>query len=128
MSERSNPEQSRDDALLERELRQAELEDRIIPAHIARLIASRWHDGQASALYAFQSTGSISYEIADDLIYDYNNPSLSAADRRELDHLIKFINAQEVDEDGERGPQENWHLLTRWDFGDQEPLPEDGDA
>ncbi len=92
----------------------------------AQRIASEWHGGQSSALYALSSTGAIRGERNDE--YDYNDaareirPKLDAAaaayihqnaegyTKRDGDQLAKLFDY--VTKHGPRGPQPNWYERT----------------
>jgi hypothetical protein len=61
----------------------------------ARKIASEWHGGQFSAMYAFSSTGTVTEtllnEIDADLKVVTQSPHYSEKDRRKLTRLRKFV-------------------------------------
>lgn len=85
----------------------------------ARLIASEWHDGQHSALYALASTGAILLgdpDVAQEIrtLVDTLPPddahirwpaavNGSRRHRFRLQQLLRYVEAH-----GARGPQENW--------------------
>lgn len=119
-STQPNPELSAEQALVDREIRQAELAGQPISATTARIIASWWHGGQSRLLYSFQSTGAIDYCLGDEISQDYRNPQLEPVQRRKLEHLLAYILTQDLDENGERGPVEGWHEMTK-DWGDRSP-------
>lgn len=110
---------------LDRDMTDAELQDHPIGAIAARIVAGRWHSGQDSSLYSFASTGAINEELVEDINCELNNPELEPDDRRELQHLVDFVLRQQVDANGERGPQKNWHERTklREDTTGMRPLP-----
>ncbi len=80
----------------------------------ARKIASEWHGGQGTALYAFSSTGAIDTARADhdataevaDLIWAIPAET-DERNANELRDLERYVNAN-----GPRGPQEGWGDLT----------------
>lgn len=71
----------------------------------ARVAASQWHGGQATALYSFASTGAItdalSLEVAQEIL---RQPDYQQAP--ELLMLQAYIASH-----GNRGPVEGWHTL-----------------
>lgn len=69
-----------------------------IDDHTARLIASQWHDGQASAFYAFSSSG---YCDREDCLRELSRnversySTASPADREALDYLGTYFIARD---------------------------------
>lgn len=75
----------------------------------AKVIASQWHGGQASALYSFASTGAINDEaIRGELYQTLKDQKPFSQDDLALQALTNFIISR-----GSRGPQSEWPLL-RW--------------
>lgn len=82
----------------------------------ARKIASSWHGGGGTALYAFVSTGAILddafarsgilTEIDFDILMDDEQP-ITEADATDLDNLRTYCQKH-----GPRGPQPGWNDLT----------------
>lgn len=81
-----------------------------IDAVTARIIASRWHGGQISALYSFQTTGKIdleqlSTEMLQNVVETLHDPEA----QEELEALgLYFL------EVGDRERVEGWATETRW--------------
>jgi hypothetical protein len=102
-----SPELSPDDAYLERVMEEAEANDTVITPTAARMIASQFHGGQASALYSLASCGAIDLErLHTEYFLMYGDPQTPEADKRKLDHLgIYFL------EHGDRGPVSGWAQL-----------------
>lgn len=83
----------------------------------ARRIASEWHGGGGTALYALSSTGAIDTARADhdvkteivDSIHDRIGHTLEedTTDLNELRRLLDYVNAT-----GARGPVDGWATLT----------------
>lgn len=85
-------------------------ENGTIDATTARIIASRYHGGQASALYSFQSTGRIDPcglgpELDRNVFEFYEDPE--AMD--EINALLKYFV-----ETGAREVVDGWHDATKW--------------
>ena len=80
-----SPELSPEDAYLERVLDEAEQTDKTIPHTAARMIASQFHGGQASALYSLASCGAIDLErLHTEYFIIYADPETPEADKRKL--------------------------------------------
>ena len=84
----------------------------------ARRIASEWHGGQGSALYAFASTGAI--REGSDEGWDYNECAMEIYEEiaattsyeelnpmTDMNNLLEYIQAN-----GPRGPVPGWADLT----------------
>lgn len=114
MSERTP--QSPDEQLVRREIGDAALEQREISPTVARVIASWFHGGQASAFYSFVSTGAIDRErLTDEYVMTYQETEELSFDRLALDVLGTYwLHADGVDENGNRGPVAGWHEATKW--------------
>jgi hypothetical protein len=89
--------------------------DTVISDLEARKIASEWHGGGGTALYAFASTGSINTARADhDLeneVLGCVNGALSPQDKSDTLALLAYIRRY-TDHHGARGPQPGWNDLT----------------
>ncbi len=74
----------------------------------ARKIASNWHDGQFSPLYAFMSTGAIMSELHVDVSHLWYEIAQNGTkkDQKDLLNLYHYVKGH-----GTRGPVANWHLL-----------------
>lgn len=59
----------------------------------ARRIASEWHGGQASALYAFASSGAILPTLLDEINREHANTPFSSNEARDLEQLREFVRA-----------------------------------
>ncbi len=74
----------------------------------ARRLASNWHDGQFSALYALLSTGAIDHDAAEkelnNAIYINSNEPDNVAELVALRHYV-YVK-------GNRGPQKGWGCLA----------------
>ena len=79
----------------------------------AQRIASEWHSGQTSALYAFSSTGSILGEQNEEFDYNLltreclailNDDTLPFGDVHDLNNLLAYIVHH-----GLRGPVSDWY-------------------
>lgn len=85
-------------------------EDGTIDHTTARIIASRYHDGQASALYSLASSGRVDLRALgpelDANVFEFVDDG-EALD--ELNALLKYIV-----ESGERDAIPYWHEATRW--------------
>jgi hypothetical protein len=80
-----------------------------VPDAAARMIASQFHGGQASALYSLASCGAIDMErLRDEYTTIYSDPNTPEADKRKLDHLGTYLL-----EHGGRGPVDGWSQLWR---------------
>jgi hypothetical protein len=123
--ERPNqPEQSPEHQLVSRELIASEAEGRDINSIAARIIANWFHEGQASGMVSFVTTGAIDSDqllselrrvIHDDPVDPFAHSLVSA--------FTGYISRQpDLDEHGNRGPQPNWHEATK-DWGDREEQP-----
>jgi hypothetical protein len=88
---------------------EARAEDAEIADDIARMIAARYHGGQASAFYSFVSTGAIDPErLQAEFVGTYNGSAMMPRDREWLDFLGTYwLQA------GERGPVDGWLELWR---------------
>jgi hypothetical protein len=76
----------------------------------ARRIASDWHGGQGTALYAFASTGAIDTARADhDLLREVN--ATIKAEHPPVGHDLYILYAY-VHNHNARGPQPGWNDLT----------------
>lgn len=76
----------------------------------ARVIASRWHGGQGSLLYTFESTGEIDLEgVTQELLLDFRDEARTFMEREELDYLAQYLIAN-----GDREAVEGWHEATKW--------------
>jgi hypothetical protein len=77
----------------------------------ARRIASDWHGGGGTALYAFASTGAINTTRADhdieNEVLGCVNGALSQQDKTDTLKLLAYINTHE-----DRGPQPGWSDLA----------------
>lgn len=80
----------------------------------ARIIASRWHDGQGSALYSFQSSGAIDIQALRAEIVASTRGDMTPDDFNELTALLHYIECAQFD----RQPVDGWHDRTRWDVGE----------
>lgn len=73
----------------------------------ARVIASQWHAGQSSALYALASSGAI---LKDDLLRELYSEMITHDDRqsanRELAALERYVHIH-----GQRGPVTGWSAI-----------------
>lgn len=114
MERSPSPEQpSPEHQLVDQEIRQADLSDRLINETAARIIASWWHGGQSTDLYAFQSSGAITESTKWEVIHELADPNIDPADALPLGHLVLYLaEAPGLDENGERPPVENWHEQT----------------
>lgn len=73
----------------------ADDEGRLIDEDTARRIASLLHTGQASAYYAFASSGHIDRErLAHEIQYDLNSDMFDGTINRWLGKLALFVEAQ----------------------------------
>jgi len=96
-----------DDAYLEWAMTDAEVSWRNIPDVAARMIASQFHGGQSSALFALASSGAIDLEgIRYEYTVIYAHPGTPEDDKRKLDHLGMY-----VVENGNRDPVAGWSEL-----------------
>lgn len=78
----------------------------------ARLIASRRHGGQASAMYSFCSSGAIDLE---ELTLELRlETDIALANNEQDDALAVEALWKYVDAKGDRPPVEGWHESTRW--------------
>ena len=83
----------------------------------SRKIASEWHGGGGTALYAFSSTGAINTARADhDIIAEINDCRPDGESISELWKLVGYVYANsstnpDDDEDITRGPVEGWSKL-----------------
>jgi hypothetical protein len=88
-----------------------------------RRIASEWHGGQFTPLYKLSSTGTITDDVADEIVaLLMPNLGEQEASRRELQALLDYVT-----EHGPRGPREGWSGL--WDdtpVGQDEESDDDG--
>jgi hypothetical protein len=84
----------------------AEAENREIDDLTAKVIASQWHSGQTSALYALASSGAIVHNDVWGEVHDSYNTA-SAEDRKALDFLGTYLLLA-----GVRGPLSSWDDLT----------------
>lgn len=64
-------------------------EGQVIDEGEARFIASQWHGGQNSALYAFASTGTILDGLEDEITSDCDS-----ADKIDLQALLDYLKQQ----------------------------------
>lgn len=72
-----------------------------------RRIASEWHGGMRSDLYAFASTGTIRYDLLAEVEDEVNNFAvLTDEDEVTMDELTELRDY--VAECGIRGPREGW--------------------
>lgn len=71
-------------------IREADESGQLIGEGTARLIASQWHGGQWSALYAFASTGT----ILEDLIHEIED-DLESDNEGHLSALAEYVRARE---------------------------------
>jgi hypothetical protein len=88
---------SSDDRKIARHLADATRAHRVISDACARVIASQWHDGQASVGYSFASSGHIE-ESADRVWNDLFGgvyESLKGADRGGADALRAYLNRRQ---------------------------------
>jgi hypothetical protein len=108
MSEVEPPsELSPDDAFLEAALAEAERTGSTIQNVAARMIASQFHGGQASALYSLASSGAIDLEpLVDEYCEVYLGEDTTEADKQKLHHLGRYVL-----EYGNRGPVAGWSEL-----------------
>src|SRR3954452_23361187 len=108
--------QSPDQAFVGREIQDAIFEEREISETAARIIASWWHSGPTSAFYRFASTGAIDRSaVTDEFVLAYGGQLLGDFDRLALDYLGGYLlNADGVDEHGNRGPVAGWDKRTAW--------------
>jgi hypothetical protein len=96
-----------DDAYLEWAMTNAEISWKSVDHIAARMIASQFHGGQASALYCLASTGAIDLErLRNEYIAIHADPNICEDDKRKLDHLGSYV----LDH-GIRGPVEGWSRL-----------------
>jgi hypothetical protein len=105
-----------DSELIARECRTAVIERREISDACARVIASQWHNGQASLGYSFASTGAITDPSAlwRELIPDYD--ALQRGSDRDAANMLGTYLANA----GIRGPVTGWSNL--W-LSSEEPWP-----
>lgn len=76
----------------------------------ARIIASRYHGGQASALYSFQSTGRIDLDaLQGEMLRNVTEFIADAEAQEELEALALYFGAE-----GEREAVPYWHESTAW--------------
>jgi hypothetical protein len=81
-----------DDAYLEQVMAEAEENWTNIPDAAARIIASQFHGGQASALYSLASSGAIDMQrLAWEFTVIYADSNTPEADKRKLDHLGMYL-------------------------------------
>ena len=59
----------------------------------ARFIASEWHSGQWSALYAFSSSGTVTSGIEREITDDIEECK-NAEERRKLENLLEYVLAK----------------------------------
>src|SRR5437763_798257 len=111
--------QSPDQAFVGREIQDAIFEERQISETAARIIAGWWHSGPQSAFYRFASTGAIDRSaLTDDFVLAYGGQLLGDFDRLALDWFSGYmLNADDVDEHGNRGPIDGWTQRTAWSEG-----------
>ncbi len=76
-----------------------------------REIASKWHSGQWSALYAFASTGSIQPSLASEIVECFDLAE-SAKDRRMLECLYAAVGPA-ITADNVGANRELWHRTAR---------------
>lgn len=93
-----------DTDLVDHELEAASEEERDITDAAARVIASQWHDGQASDLYSFVSTGAIGDGVQIELARAI--AEADEADRDRLAALSRYLMNRE-----DTSAQENWSDL-----------------
>jgi hypothetical protein len=81
-----------DSTFLSREIALAEMTGNVMDREIAaRLIASRWHSGQAPSLYSFASTGYVSEDTIKEAQQTFISDVRSLEDCKELQALIAFL-------------------------------------
>jgi hypothetical protein len=93
--------------LIRAELRAAEDEERAISDLAARVIATQFHGGQSSAMYAFSSTGIIEDHL-DSEIHEAMRDSDEEEERRALEALDTYCKGR-----SDKSRQANWSTL-RW--------------
>ena len=86
---------------------EADATDTPIPDAAARMIASQYHGGQATALYSLASCGAIDLRgLHAEYVPLYADPNTQLEDLEKLDHLGLYFM-----EHGDRGPVEGWSEL-----------------
>lgn len=112
MSERSpNPNRPRltDEELIDQEIKVCtDTESTISPA-CARMIASQIHDGQASSLYSFASTGRIDDHLLREIELEYVADMDDEAQRNRIAFLSMYVAQRWVADD--REAQDGWPAL-----------------
>jgi hypothetical protein len=93
--------------IIRAELDAAESEQRTISDLAARVIATQFHGGQSSALYALSSTGTIT-DGWDSEIRTVTTHSDDHQERRALEALATYCKRRQ-----DKGRQPNWSAL-RW--------------
>lgn len=78
----------------------------------ARKIASEWHGGGGTALYAFSSTGAIdtaraNHDIRQEILNDFASTVPGSDDAKNLIDLLKYTVDHRT-----RGPVDGWSSLT----------------
>lgn len=101
------PEQSRDDTYIAEACRLAEEAQGIISDTAARMIASQFHGGQASAMYSLASTGAINMGgLKPELTQTYVENTDFPDEASKLEYLAIYLLHH-----GDRGPVDGWHTL-----------------
>lgn len=104
-----------DDDIIAAEIEKARDEQREVTDTVARMIASQYHDGQASAFYSFASSGAIDIpRMVDELLDSYRDPRSSDADKLKLDILGTYLQSAPGVVNGTRGPITGWSESTSW--------------
>lgn len=113
-----------DDALVDYYLEQANTEETGIDSACARVIASQLHDGQASALHDFVTTGIVDYErISRELEATLQDPEIDEHAQDRIAVLVTYLQSRE-----DTGPVEGWSRIwlrppkdaSGWEGGDDE--------
>ncbi|MDI9934738.1 hypothetical protein QM806_04615 [Rhodococcus sp. IEGM 1351] len=87
MERQPNPERWDDETLIDYEIAASDAQDRPINDAAARMIASQWHNGQASAMYSFVSTG----EITPEFVYELGDTLASIEEPERRQHLRALV-------------------------------------
>ena len=92
-----------DDEAIQDDITRAYAANVVIPDATARAIASQYHGGQATALYAFTSTGAITTDLLTEVYAELGD----ATNRTHLRALTDYI----IDYGSTRGPVPGWSRL-----------------
>ncbi|MFN3008199.1 hypothetical protein [Mycolicibacterium wolinskyi] len=110
-----------DDELIAQSLDFFEDVEAVIDDATSRMIASQFHSGQASDLYSFASTGSISDDLLSEINRTYEEFKDQPPEQRKLAHLALYIADRRSRGDVAADP--DWSGLWLQDRGDLDLCP-----